>query len=46
MKNSVAQACVQVDTSTYIARVITYDFLENGIRMSFFRTPKNYSATD
>ncbi|MGG0643009.1 RAxF-45 family protein [Sporosarcina gallistercoris] len=40
MKNSVAQACVQVDTPTYIARVITYDFLENGIRMSFFRKPK------
>ncbi|WP_432355489.1 RAxF-45 family protein [Sporosarcina sp. A2] len=46
MKKPEAQTSVQVDTSTYFARVITFDFWENGIRMSFFRKPKNLCATD
>ncbi|WP_332646591.1 RAxF-45 family protein [Lysinibacillus sp. 54212] len=36
--NKVAmQTCVKVDTAMYFARVITFDFDANGIRMPFFR---------
>ena len=46
MKMTVALTGVQLDTAMYFARVITFDFLENGIRMSIFTKPKNQSATD
>ena len=46
MKKTVALTGVQVDTAMYFARVITFDFLENGIRMSIFKQPKNLCATD
>ncbi len=46
MNKSVTQTGVQVDTAMYFARVITFDFLENRIRMSIFRKPKNLCATD
>ncbi|MGN7410370.1 RAxF-45 family protein [Sporosarcina sp. SAFN-010] len=46
MNKTVALTGVQVDTAMYFARVITFDLLENGIRMSIFTKPKNQSATD
>ncbi|MDW0109441.1 RAxF-45 family protein [Sporosarcina aquimarina] len=46
MNNTVALTGVQVDIATYFARVITFDFLENGISLSFFRKPKNLCVTD
>ena len=46
MKKTVALTGVQVDIAMYFARVITFDFLENGIRMSFLAKPKNLCAAD
>lgn len=46
MKKTVVSTGVKMDTAMYFARVITYDFLEDGIRMSIFRKPKNQCATD
>ncbi|WJY28103.1 MULTISPECIES: RAxF-45 family protein [Sporosarcina] len=46
MEQTAALTGVQVDTSMYFARVITFDFLADGIRLSIFRKPKNRSAAD
>ncbi|GKV68875.1 hypothetical protein NCCP2716_13730 [Sporosarcina sp. NCCP-2716] len=46
MEKAAAQTGVQLDTSMYYARVITYDFLADGIRLSIFRKPKNRCAAD
>ncbi|MEK4629200.1 MAG: RAxF-45 family protein [Solibacillus sp.] len=37
MNKLAMETSVNIDTATYIARVITFDFASNGIGMPFFR---------
>ncbi|MGX9133048.1 RAxF-45 family protein [Rummeliibacillus sp. JY-2-4R] len=41
MKNSAMKTGVNLDTAMYFARVITFDFANNGISMSFFQCKSN-----
>jgi len=37
MNKSATKACVNVDTAMYFARVIIFDFANNGRGLSFFK---------